>query len=592
MNKLLTILLTVSLILGQGLLGESFTHNRLMAQSGKKKSKRGSKKSKKGSEKTGIDPKKKEKLDYFFIEANTQYLEGEKNEAINLFKQVLNIDPNHHASMYNIGRISAQLGDFETATKYARMALDGNPNNYWYYVELVHAYEEQKQIEKALEIQEKLVEKFPEDKNARFDLAQLHITNRDYAKAVTEYDALEKLIGMNEEVIFRKHQLYVYLEQPEKALAEIDKLIAFNPSDERFYQAKYDVYMMQGDDDKALAVLTELVKVDPENGFALLSLADYYKSKGEIAKSDEYLYRAFENPNVDLESKVKILGSLYQYSGTDPSMQNRLDRLSKMLYTSYPDSPMVMAVRGDIFQVAGALDSASHYYRKAIKADPVNEQAWQELLLLDSDRGDFAQMQKDAEKALEYFPNQVVFLYFFGVGSSESGDSDEAIYAFEKIKKVGEANQDLLLQSFLSLGQIYHEEEQYGKSDENFEAALKMAPGNPSALNNFAYFLSLRNEKLDHAEEMVKQALTIEPNNAAYQDTYGWILYLKGDFSAAEEWIGKAIAGGGTGEVYEHYGDAWIKLGNPEKAKEYWEKANETGSRIDLDDKMKKAGIK
>ncbi|HHG84852.1 MAG TPA: tetratricopeptide repeat protein, partial [Bacteroidetes bacterium] len=356
MNKLLTILLTAALILGPGLLGDSLTQNSLMAQSGKKRGKK-AKAAKKNREKSRVDPKKKERIDKLFIQANTEYLKGKEVEAIRLFQEVLKIAPDNHASMYNIGRISAELEDYKTASKYAKLALDANPENYWYYVELANAYEKQLEVGKALSVQKKLVEKFPQNKNARFDLAQLYISMRDYEKAVAEYDALEEMIGINEDVLFRKHQLYVYLEKPEKALAEIDKLIAFNPRDERYYQAKYDIYMMMGNDDKALLVLADLVKIDPNNGFALLSLADYYKSKGDIKKSDEYLYRAFENPAVDLESKVKILGTLYQYAGNDPVMQARLDRLGNMLFKAYPDSPIVLAIRGDIYQVGGELDS-------------------------------------------------------------------------------------------------------------------------------------------------------------------------------------------------------------------------------------------
>jgi Tfp pilus assembly protein PilF len=180
------------------------------------------------------------------------------------------------------------------------------------------------------------------------------------------------------------------------------------------------------------------------------------------------------------------------------------------------------------------------------------------------------------------------------LGSSQTGESEQAIYAFEKIKKIGSAEKDLRLQAFMSLGELYHEEEQYSKSDENFEAALEMGPDNPSTLNNYAYFLSLRNEQLDRAATMVKKAIAADPASTAYQDTYGWILYLQGDFTGAEEWIGKAVsAGSSSSEVLEHYGDVWIKLGNAEKARQYWQKAIDNGAAdLNIEEKIKIAGIK
>lgn len=592
MKRLYIILLALGIVVGQGIAGEHWTNSSLHAQSGKRKKK--DKKATKKGDKTKTDPKTKARIDYLFIEANTQYLQNEPADAVKLFKEILNLDAKHHASMYQIGKIAAEMGDLELAERYAKQALDLNEENYWYYHELVGIYEKQLKLDKAVEVQEALAAKFPEDKNALYDLAQLQIGRKQFDKAVATYGRLEGLIGMNEEVILRKHQLYMYLNQPDKALSEVDKLIAFNPNDQRFYQAKYDTYMMMNEKEKAQKVLEDLLRFNPNDGFALLSLADYYKAQGDLEKSDEFLYQAFRNPEVDLEAKLKILSGLYPYAETDKSVLDRMHKLSELLHHSHPESAIVNGIKGDILQVEGETDSARHYYLKSIEAEPANEQVWQELLFIDSETADYDQMRDDAEKALEYFPNQALFLYFFGIGSSQVDENEEAIYAFEKIKKIGVANRDLLLQAYISLGEIYHKEKEYQKSDENFTAALEMDGGNALVLNNFAYFLSLRNERLEEAEDMVQRALKIQPDSPAYQDTYGWILYLRGDYQKAEEWIGKAISGGGgDADVLEHYGDVWLKLGNEDKAREYWQRAKDKGAdHLVIEDKLKNLGIK
>lgn len=581
-RSLLTFVLSAFFLVGVSCLGMGDVH----AQSKKKK-----KKPKAQKEQAGESGKDKSRIDYLFIEANTQYLQGNAAEAINLFKNVLEVDPKHHASMYNIAKISFEEGDVENAVKYAKMALEANPENYWYYSQLVEAHRAQRATDKAIEVQEALVEKYPEDKDALFDLAQLYIEAKRFQESVDTYGQLEKIIGMNEEVVFRKHQLFLYLSEPDKALTEIEKLIAFFPNDQRYYEAKYDLFLMTDREEEAQQILHDLLEVNPNDAFALLALADYYKSKKDYEKSDEYLFRAFENPAVDLEAKVKILSGLYGYAEFDEQVRERLGQLGGILYRVHPESALVNGIRGDIFQTTGQSDSARFFYRKSLEMEPANEQVWQELLFIDSEKGDFEAMQKDAERALEYFPNQGLFLYFFGLSSSQNGDNDEAIYAYEKLKKIGKGNQELLFQAFLGLGEVYHNEENYPKSDENFEAALEIDPKNPLVLNNFAYFLSLRNEQLDRAEKMVLQALDKEPESSAYQDTYGWILYLQGDYEGAREWIGKAVEAGGGSEVLEHYGDVWMKLGDYEKAKMYWEKAKAAGaSKLDISEKMKAAG--
>ena len=72
------------------------------------------------------------------------------------------------------------------------------------------------------------------------------------------------------------------------------------------------------------------------------------------------------------------------------------------------------------------------------------------------------------------------------------------------------------------------------------------------------------------------------PNQATYQDTYGWILYKLGRFSEAETWLKKAIEGEENNAVIlEHYGDVLFQLNRPKEAIEYWEKAKNAGGTSD-----------
>lgn len=331
----------------------------------------------------------------------------------------------------------------------------------------------------------------------------------------------------------------------------------------------------------------KILEIDPGNGFALFSLADHYKAMGEMKKSDEYLFRAFRNPAIELESKVALIAGLVPFMKTSEEVKGRMEKLSQILFEMYPESAQVFGIRGDIYRQAGQPDSSRYYYHRALDLEPANEGIWQEVLFLDSEQEDFPALKKDAENALELFPNQPLFHYFNGVASSRMDENEEAIYSFEKIKKLGSTNNELLTQTYHQLAELYHDIKEYSKSDENFDLALELNPGNATLLNNYAYYLSLRDERLEDAAAMVSKALDLEPNNAAFQDTYGWILYQMGKFKEAEEWIGKALALGGSAEVAEHYGDVWYKLGDKEKALEYWKKAQQMGAKdLRIDDKL------
>jgi Tfp pilus assembly protein PilF len=98
-------------------------------------------------------------------------------------------------------------------------------------------------------------------------------------------------------------------------------------------------------------------------------------------------------------------------------------------------------------------------------------------------------------------------------------------------------------------------------------------------LNNYAYYLSLKGADLDKAEKMAKKAVTLEPGNASFEDTYGWVLFMQGKYSEAGEWISKALNSKEetSAEVMEHYGDVQYKLGDVQKALDYWIRAKQKG---------------
>ena len=115
-------------------------------------------------------------------------------------------------------------------------------------------------------------------------------------------------------------------------------------------------------------------------------------------------------------------------------------------------------------------------------------------------------------------------------------------------------------------------------------------PSNIGTLNNYAYYLSLRNERLALAEKMSSQAVAMESDNATYLDTYAWVLYKRGEYSQARYYIKLAIEKDKdpSGVLYEHYGDILYRSGEHQEALKMWKKAAEMGGGVseELNDKI------
>ena len=116
----------------------------------------------------------------------------------------------------------------------------------------------------------------------------------------------------------------------------------------------------------------------------------------------------------------------------------------------------------------------------------------------------------------------------------------------------------------------------YIDSEPLYQQALKIDANNAITLNNYAYSLTVRNENLEEALLMVKQAIDQDSANGAYWDTYGWIYYQMGDYQEALKYVEKsAVIREPSVEVLDHMGDIHAKLGDMARARSYWKKSLE-----------------
>lgn len=116
-----------------------------------------------------------------------------------------------------------------------------------------------------------------------------------------------------------------------------------------------------------------------------------------------------------------------------------------------------------------------------------------------------------------------------------------------------------------------HEEQ----AAENMERALVLRPGDVSLSNDLSYTWIDRGIRLDDAEPLIRYAVGRFPLQAAYLDTYGWLLYKKGAFAEAAVWLGRAnrARAGEDPVILDHLGDTFWRLSKREQAIAHWNRA-------------------
>lgn len=501
---------------------------------------------------------------------------GNLQEALELFEKALDINPNDPAANYEAARVLTALGRSDEALVEARKATTLNPENIWYkayYAKVSRINENYEDYVKAFE---ELVEDNPYDLNFLYELAFAYQFTGDYKNAITAYDKIENIIGINERIITQKTDFYTKLGNPEKGIAEYEKLIATNPDDPRYYALMAEYCSKNGLDNKAIWAYEKIVEINPNDPYVHISLADYYDKKGEKEKSYNELKLGLSNPALELNTKINLMVGYYRGELSDEQKKQALE-LSEILMEVHEGDPMANTFYVSMLYENGEYEKARPLFRDIVKSGNANYVAWEQLLFCDLYLEDYQALADDSEVCIDYFPNYPLPYFFAGVGNYQIKDMVKAKAFLESGKEFVVNNNALLEQFYSTLGDTYNELKNYEASYSAYDKVLKLNPLNSVVLNNYAYYLSLQGENFDKAKQMAKKSVEIDPYNSNNLDTYAWVLYKLEDYKGALEWIEKAYnnSGSSSGVVLEHYGDILFKSGKEKEALEYWKKARE-----------------
>lgn len=526
-------------------------------------------------------------LNRSFINANKEKIIGNIEEAVKLFLKCIEIDKNNDASYYELAQIYAANGNIHEALKFVKNAVAITPNNEWYQLLYAEILEIGYNYKEAAKVYENLIKLYPENIGYYLDCAAMNIYANEINKALKIYEEIEKKIGITEDVSLQKVEIFLRIKKCTKAINELENLIVINPYEIKYYGQLAKLYIDNKENTKAIEMYKKIQFLAPENPNIHFLLADYYRTAGKKDSSFYELKLAFENADVNIDTKIKVLFSFLTVIKTDSLLKQQAFDLAEIMSKIHNDEAKTFALYGDLLYNDNKLDEARQKYRKAIELDNEKFLVWQQLLIINTELNDITSLLYDSDTALTLFPNQPIVYFFNGTAKLRSGKYEETIEITKAGLNITFDNPTLISQLYANLGEAYYRIKKNNASDSAYDQSLNFDPNNIYVLNNYSYYLSLRNENLDKAEQLSYKANLIESNNSSFQDTYGWIMYKKGNLDEAQKWIIKAMENGGEKSpvINEHLGDTLFKLGKTEDALKFWQKAKSVGSENEILDK-------
>lgn len=517
-----------------------------------------------------------------FVEGLKEKNLGNSIEALKRMNLVLGIDPLNDAALYEASKLEAELNNFAEATLKAEKAYLLNKSNKFYLENYIQLLTKTSDIEKATDVLKDAMQYHRNDPVVKMQYAYLLGLSKNPKKAIAIFEEFEKNGEYSEAIAYEKIKLYLSQNDTKGAENELKKMIRNNPNDTRYLGNLAEFYLKSGNLEEAERAFNDILRIEPSNISALLYKAQYFQMKKDNDNYRKTVRNLVENKDLNLDTKISLIADKFSNNSKADSIDKIfLVEIAKTLATQYPDEFRSHQVLGDMYYITSQYELAKKAYLKSLSIDNKEFNVWLNLFYTLNMLKDYKTLADSSESAIEQYPAHGVVYFYNGLANSQINQYDKAEKSLKRgIRFVGE-NVAMEAQMHSSLAEIYHKQKKYKEMDESFENALRIDPDNAYTLNNYAYYLSLRKDKLELAKKMSRKSLELDKENPSFLDTYAWINFELGLYTDAKYYQEQAIAKSkdDMATIYEHYGDILFKLNEVENALKYWNKAKEDGSK-------------
>jgi len=530
-------------------------------------------------------------FDYFYLEAEKCRLAEDYSSAMDLYRHCLDINPEAPEALYNIGLLHLFLRSDSLGTAYIRQACELDANNPYYLETLGALYLNRRDAESAIPVLEKMTVLQSRRSDILSQLVQLYSTVGNTDKAIGALNRIELLEGPSPQLSVEKFRLYKEKGELDSAFIQLQALCDDSPHDMNLRIVVGSQYMQAGDTLKALEIYDEVRRQEPTNTNLQLATMDYYRDCGKEDRYNQMRDSLLCHPESSTPLRVLLLKSYIADVQRDSTYATQLSAAFDTLLAR-PQKDTEVLIMKAAYQTFSKQpkEAVCQTMRQVLDVDPGNETALRELLQYYAEQNDGKGVEDISRRGLNYHPEEIAYAYYLGMALAEQKKLKDAAEVLQQGLRVRteEVHPYLVSNVFGVLGDIYYQQQMEQEAFAAYDSALVYKDDNIMCLNNYAYYLSLKNEQLDRAEEMSYRTIRQEPDNITYLDTYAWILFMKGDYAHARSYMDKVVNPEKTdeelladdklqGNLIEHAGDIYAHLSEPETALRLWKLAKQKG---------------
>ena len=525
--------------------------------------------------------------DVLFHEAMLQRQKGNADASFDLLQRCVELDSTASEAYYFLAQAYSQLKKQDKALACIEHAARLEPQNSTYMEMLASGYLSNERYAEAIDVVEKMYAQDKSRQELLEMLLRLYNQQGDYAKAIDVVERMELIDGKSEATSVTKSSLYLQMGDNERAAEVMKALADEHPYDLRYRIHYANIMLMNGEQEKALGELQQVLKEEPDNTRAQQVLRNFYQNEGDTVAVDSITRAILLNPKTTNEDRINQLRQVIaesEQAGGDSTTVLALFR--DLLNQPKPEADIaeLMAAYMDLKKMPR--DSVTSALQRVLLLAPDRASARMHLVQMAWEAEDNDRIINLCQGAREYNPEEMAFYYYQGMAYYRQEDTDHALEAFQNgINVITEESSPAIVSDFYAiLGDLLFQKHREREAFEAYDSCLQWQPDNIGCLNNYAYYLSLKGDRLEEAEQMSYKTIKAQPKNATYLDTYAWILFMQQRYAEARIYIDQALQNDSTAGavVIEHAGDIYALAGDIEGAVNLWQQAlaQDPGNKI------------
>ena len=464
------------------------------------------------------------------------------------------------------GQLYLDQGDFAMAIVELQEALNIEPNISSIYISLAECYWNLKKPQRSVEYLETAIEIDPDDVTIRELLAEQLFRLQDFVGSEEQYIKLLDLNPGSENYLFALGDLAKIQKKYMQAIDYYNSIYEMNNNNIQALELTVDLKHRLGLNNEADELYRKLLKVDSLNVNYLSAYSDIKVQLNEAEEAVDLVKKIIQIEGSSIESLIQ-LGVLYNELG------KYAESIEVFQKTLQQDSTNVASLHflSTLYRENSEYGKAQLYADKMTLAFPENPQGIINSALIALDQDDSKKAISILSPAAADFPEEYSVQYLLGMSYNVAKNFKMAAVFLDNARQLAPNSRNTL--HILAI--VNDNLKNWHISDGLFQQLIDTDSTDAQAYNNYAYSLIERNEKNDDLSiKYSRRAIELAPNQAAYLDTYGWVLFKTGDTEKAHKYIKKSLQiDDGNVEVLKHMGDVLIKMKKYTEAVEYYHKA-------------------